>query len=80
MAYQFNVSARAPPAHPIATQLESGFPLDLGEVISAPTVADDFGLVTSDPVVDAIDLGAVAVLVPHPIAAQLLTRTRSIWA
>jgi hypothetical protein len=40
-------------------------------VNDAPTVADDFGLVTAS-VVDTVDLGAVAVLNPHPIAAQLL--------
>jgi len=60
-----------PPLHPIALQLESGFPLDMGSVNDQPTVADDFGLVTAS-VVDAIDLGAVAILNPHPIAAQLL--------
>ena len=60
-----------PPAHPIALQLESGFPLDMGGVNDAPTVADDFGLVTAS-VVDVIDLGAIAVLNPHPIAAQLV--------
>jgi hypothetical protein len=60
-----------PPAHPIALQLENGFPLDIGGVNDAPTVADDFGLVTAS-VIDVIDLGAVAVLNPHPIAAQLL--------
>jgi hypothetical protein len=60
-----------PPAHPIALQLEAGFPLDLGQVNDAPTVADDFGLVTAS-VIDTVDLGAVAVLNPHPIAAQLL--------
>jgi len=60
-----------PPAHPIALQLESGFPLDMGGVNDAPTVADDFGTITA-AVVDVIDLGAVAVLNPHPIAAQLL--------
>jgi hypothetical protein len=73
VAYQFNVTA-PPTAHPIASQLESGFPLDLGQVISAPTVSDDFGLVTAS-VVDVLDLGAVAVTVTHPIAVQLLSGT-----
>jgi len=70
-AYQFNVAA-PPTAHPIATQLESGFPLDLGQVTDAPTVGDSFGLVASDPVADIVDLGQVMVSVTHPIAVQLL--------
>jgi hypothetical protein len=70
-AYQFNVAA-PPTAHPIATQLESGFPLDLGQVTDAPTVGDNFGLVASDPVADIVDLGQVMVSVTHPIAVQLL--------
>ena len=73
-AYQFNVAA-PPTTHPIATQLESGFPLDLGQVTDAPTVDDDFGHVASDPVADIIDLGQVAVTVTHPIAVQLLSGT-----
>jgi hypothetical protein len=73
-AYQFNVAA-PPSSHPIATQLDSGFPLDLGQVISAPTVDDDFGHVAADPVVDVIDLGQVMVTVTHPIAVQLLSGT-----
>jgi hypothetical protein len=73
IAYQFNVAA-PPAANPIAVQLESGFPLDLGQVISAPTVSDDFGQVTA-AVVDIIDLGAVTVTVTHPIAVQLLSGT-----
>jgi hypothetical protein len=74
IAFQFNITA-PPTAHPITTQLDSGFPLDLGQVISAPTVSDDFGYVASDPVVDTIDLGAIAVTVTHPIAVQLLSGT-----
>jgi hypothetical protein len=70
-AYQFNVAA-PPTTHPIATQFESGFPLDLGQVTDAPTVSDDFGLVASDPVADIVDLGQVMVSVTHPIAVQLL--------
>jgi Putative phage tail protein len=72
--YIFNVAA-PPTQHPIATQLESGFPLDLGQVISAPTVSDDFGQVAGDPVVDTIDLGQVMISVTHPIAVQLLSGT-----
>ena len=64
-----------PPAHPIAVQIESGFPLDLGMVEGAATVADDFGHVASDPVVDVVDLGQVIVTVIHPIAVQLLSGT-----
>jgi hypothetical protein len=56
---------------PIATQLLSGIPLDLGQVIAAPTLADDFGQVTA-PVLGVVDLGQVAT-VSHPIAVQLLT-------
>jgi Putative phage tail protein len=70
-AYVFNVAA-PPSTHPIAAQLENGFPLDLGQVISAPTVSDDFGHAASDPVADIIDLGQVTVTVTHPIATQLL--------
>ena len=70
--YVFNVAA-PPVAHPVAAQLESGFPLDLGQVISAPTVSDDFGHVAADPVADIIDLGQVAVAVTYPIAVQLLS-------
>ncbi|MFZ0604963.1 MAG: phage tail protein, partial [Roseiarcus sp.] len=71
VAYSFNVPA--PPAtHPIATQLESGFPLDLGQVTSAPTVSDDFGHVSGDAVVDIIDLGGITVTVSHPIAQALM--------
>ena len=70
--YVFNVAA-PPVAHPIAAQLESGFPLDLGQSISAPTVSDDFGQVAADPVADIIELGQVAVVVMHPIAVQLLS-------
>ena len=64
-----------PPAHPIAVQIESGFPLDLGMVEGAATVADDFGHVASDPVADVVDLGQVIVTVIHPIAVQLLSGT-----
>jgi Putative phage tail protein len=74
LAYQFDVAAPTT-THPIATQLESGFPVDLGQVISPPTVDDDFGRVASDPVVDVIDLGQVTVTVTHPIAVQLLSGT-----
>ncbi len=74
VAYQFNVAA-PPSTHPITAQLQSGFPLDLGQVISAPTVSDDFGHVASDPVADTIDLGPIIVTVSHPIAVQLLSGT-----
>jgi hypothetical protein len=74
VAYQFNVAA-PPSAHPITAQLQSGFPLDLGQVVSAPTVSDDFGHVASDPVGDTIDLGPITVTTVRPIAAQLLSGT-----
>jgi hypothetical protein len=57
--------------HPIAAQLETGFALDLGQVADSPTLADDFGHLASDAVVDTIDLGSVSVTVVHPIAVQL---------
>ena len=71
VAYSFNVPA-PPVTNPIATQLESGFPLDLGQVTSAPTVSDDFGHVSGDAVVDIIDLGGITVTVSHPIALALM--------
>ena len=74
VAYSFNVPA-PPVEHPIAAQLLSGFPLDLGQVTATPTVPDDFGFVASDPVVDMIDLGTISVTVTHSIEAQLLTGT-----
>jgi hypothetical protein len=74
VAYSFGVPA-PPVTHPIAAQLETGFPLDLGQVESAPTVSDDFGGVASDPVVGTVDLGDITVTVTHPIAAQLLSGT-----
>ncbi len=68
--YTFNTPA-APVSHPIAAQLATGFPLDLGQVQSAPTLADDFGQIT-DAVSGSVDLGAVAITTSHPIMAQLL--------
>jgi hypothetical protein len=59
--------------HPIAIQLQSGSPLDLGQINAAPTIVDDFGEV-ADAVGDIIDLGNFGV-VPHPIAVQLATGT-----
>ncbi len=61
----------APPANPIAAQLLTGFALDLGQVQSAPTLADDFGSVAAS-VAGLVDLGALTVTTSHPIAAQLL--------
>jgi hypothetical protein len=42
---------------PIAVQLESGMPLDLGLVNLASALADDFGTVATGFVAGAIDLG-----------------------
>ncbi len=70
-AYTYSTAA-APVAHPIAAQLGSGFALDLGQVESAAVVSDDLGQVT-ESVVDAINLGAVAIAVTPPIAVQLLS-------
>jgi Putative phage tail protein len=64
-------SAPTPPADPIAQQLLTGFPLDLGLIEGTVTVADDFGLVAGS-LVDVIDLGPLTTTVSHPIAAQLL--------
>jgi hypothetical protein len=58
--------------HPIAAQLLSGFPLDLGSTGTAPSLADDFGLTTGDAVTGVVDLGTTSVA-PHPIAVQLLS-------
>lgn len=66
-------SSGAPPYGPIFAQVLSGFPLDLGSVESAPTIAEDLGSVTSTPTVYGIDLGALTVTVTHPIATQLLS-------
>ncbi len=56
---------------PIATQLASGMPLDLGQVIAAPTLSDDFGSVAS-ATSGSVDLGAVTPI-PHPIMAAIET-------
>jgi hypothetical protein len=57
--------------NPIFAQLQTGFPLDFGQVTDAPTLADDFGSVAV--AADAsLDLGAIVVPVVHPIAALLL--------
>jgi hypothetical protein len=69
-AYTFTPAGNA--THPIGAQLLTGVPLDLGQVIAAPTLADDFGGVSGDPVTGSVDLGQVATS-PHPIATQLLT-------
>ncbi|MBV8971996.1 MAG: phage tail protein [Sphingomonadaceae bacterium] len=63
-------SGGAPP-YPIATQLRAGIPLDLGQVISVPTLADDWGLITA-AVTDTTDLGSIPVA-SHPIATALLS-------
>ena len=59
--------------HPIAIQLQSGSPVDLGAVNAAPTISDDFGQITQ-AVGITIDLGNFGV-VPHPIAIQLASGT-----
>jgi hypothetical protein len=66
--YTITVGSAVTP-HPIAIQLHSGVPLDLGQVNVAPGIADDFGPVTQ-AVGDVIDLGALAATA-HPIAAAL---------
>lgn len=67
--YVFNAPA-SPSAHPIAAQLATGFPLDLGQVNSTPTLADDFGQVI-DAVAGSVDLGAVSIATPHPIMTAI---------
>ena len=68
--YTFATTAPASP-NPIFAQLQTGFPLDLGQVVDTPTLADDFGLVAITSTA-SLDLGAIVVSVIHPIAAQLL--------
>ena len=68
----YTYATTAPPSpNPIFAQLETGFPLDLGQVVDAPTLADDFGSV-SVAASASLDLGAINVVVVNPIAAQLL--------
>jgi hypothetical protein len=66
-------SPLAPVYGPIFAQFLTGFPLDLGSVEMAPTIAEDLGPVTSTPPVYAIDLGALTITVSHPIGGQLLS-------
>jgi hypothetical protein len=56
-AYTFTPTG-AGVTHPIAQQLLSGFPVDLGDVTTTAAVSDTLGAVASDPVVSIIDLGA----------------------
>jgi hypothetical protein len=44
---------------PIAAQLASGMPLDLGSVAATPALADDFGTVGAGAVTGVLDLGRV---------------------
>ena len=57
-AYTFS-PAGSGSADPIAAQLASGLPTDLGLASDAVAIADDFGTVGAGAVIDAIDLGAV---------------------
>jgi hypothetical protein len=57
---------------PIFAQLQTGFPLDLGQVTDAPVLSDDWGLVTTSPTA-SLDLGSVSVTITHPIAVELLS-------
>jgi hypothetical protein len=68
-AYVFIATGPAVP-DPIAAQLLTGTPVDLGQIVDLPTVSDDFGSPLDSPA-QIIDLGHVAV-VSYPIAAQLL--------
>ena len=69
--YTYATMSLSPSLNPIFAQLQTGFPLDLGQVTDAPTLADDFGLVSA-AVTASLDLGAIVVPVVHPIAAPLL--------
>jgi hypothetical protein len=57
--------------NPILAQLQTGFPLDLGQVTDAPTLSDDLGSAAISATA-SLDLGSVSVPVVNPIAAQLL--------
>ena len=70
--YQIVVGS-AGTSHPIAIQLQSGSPVDLGAVVDAPAISDDFGGVAA-AVGQIIDLGNFGV-VPHPIANQIAAST-----
>ncbi|HZZ63829.1 MAG TPA: phage tail protein [Roseiarcus sp.] len=69
VAYSFTPSGVGV-EHPIAAQLETGVPVDLGSVASPQVLRDDFGA-DGSTVLAIIDLGALPTA--HPIAAQLLT-------
>ena len=69
-AYVFIATGPAVP-DPIAAQLLTGTPVDLGQIVDLPTVSDDFGSPLDSPAAQIIDLGHVAV-VSYPIAAQLM--------
>jgi hypothetical protein len=56
VAYSYTPTGSGVP-HPIAAQLLTGFPVDMGNVGVTPAVADVFGAVASDPVLSIIDLG-----------------------
>jgi hypothetical protein len=57
VAYVFVPGGSTDP-HPIATQLLTGTPVDLGSVNDVPTLDDDFGRVAY-PAVGTVDLGTV---------------------
>ena len=67
--YTFNPTSPGV-SYPIAAQLQTGFALDLGQIVSAPTLADDWGSIAS-PVTNATNLGAFP-LAAHPIMAQII--------
>ncbi len=55
---------------PIAAQLMSGAPLDLGSIFGSVTLSDDFGKTTVGAVTSTIDNGLI--LVATPISSQML--------
>jgi hypothetical protein len=55
---------------PIAAQLTSGAPIDLGFVTDEPAILEDLGAILGDAVLGGVDLGLFPV---HPIIAELET-------
>ena len=65
-------SPRPDPLTRLQPSSRADFALDLGQIVAAPTLADDFGQVAGDPVSGAVDLGSVG-LAAHPIMVAIET-------
>ena len=63
--YTYATTAPASP-NPIFAQLETGFPLDLGQVVDTPTLADDFGSVVLAASSDAPNPAAFGAVAAEP--------------